>query len=88
MLNQGISKSLSYFSIMFTILAMVVVKLMLEESMLNKDSIYAAIGILGVIRNTNFNGGLNYLTSTRIIMERIENFLRLKTLPQRRILPV
>ena len=88
MLNQGISKVLSYFSIMITILAMVCSKLLLEEEKLNKEAIYAAIGILGVIRNTNFNGGLNYLTSCKIVMERLEGFLRLMVLPERRVLPV
>lgn len=88
MLNQGISKLLSYSSIMITILAMVISKLMLEDTFLNKESIYAAIGILGVIRNTNFNGGLNYLTTIRIITDRVESFLKLKVLPHRKITPI
>jgi hypothetical protein len=77
MLSQGISKMLSYFSLMISVLSMVITKVIFQPSLLKRDEIYASIGIFGVIRNTNFNGGLNYFTSISIILERVDGLLQL-----------
>lgn len=83
MLSQGISKILSYFSLMISVLSMVLTKVIFQPSLLERDSIYASIGIFGVIRNTNFNGGLNYLMNIRIILERVDSFLQLTDVKER-----
>jgi hypothetical protein len=56
---------------------MVITKVIFQPSLLKRDEIYASIGIFGVIRNTNFNGGLNYFTSISIILERVDGLLQL-----------
>lgn len=86
MLSQGISKMLSYFSLMISVLSMVLAKVLfhMTETQLDRESIYASIGIFGVIRNTNFNGGLNYITSINITLDRADSFLHLDEIRERR----
>jgi len=68
MLSQGISKMLSYVSVMLSVLCMVLTKVIFQPSLLKRDEIYSSIGVFGVIRSTNFNGGLNYFTSISIVL--------------------
>jgi hypothetical protein len=84
MLSQGISKMLSYFSLMISVLSMVLAKVIFHTTDLDQDSIYASIGIFSVIRNTNFNGGLNYITSINIILDRVDSFLQIDDIRERR----
>lgn len=83
MLSQGISKMLSYVSVMLSVLSMVLTKVIFQPSLLQRDEIYASIGVFGVIRSTNFNGGLNYFTSLSIVLERVDAFLQLEDIRKR-----
>ena len=69
MLSQDISKMLSSASIMLSVLTMALTKVSFQISLLQSDEIYASIGVFGIIRGANFNGGLNYFTNLSIVPE-------------------